>query len=227
MMGKLVSYEHSEGISTITMDDGKVNAMSVPMMQEINAALDQAEEHGSVVILTGREGVFSAGFDLAVFKQGMEPLMEMLRVGARLTERLLSFPLPVVAACSGHGIAMGSFLLMSTDVRIGVDGPFRIGMNEVAIGMTLPYFAVEIARQRLTPAHFSRGTILAEMFSPKEAVDPGFLDRVVTAEQLMVTARETAAALSKLDMPAHAATKLRVRGTALEALRQAISSEFG
>ncbi|MBW2191269.1 MAG: crotonase/enoyl-CoA hydratase family protein [Deltaproteobacteria bacterium] len=226
-MGKLVSYEHSEGISTITMDDGKVNAMSVTMMQEINAALDQAEEHGSVVILTGREGVFSAGFDLAVFKQGMEPLMEMLRVGARLTERLLSFPFPVVAACNGHGIAMGSFLLMSTDVRIGVDGPFRIGMNEVAIGMTLPYFAVEIARQRLTPAYFNRGAILAEMYSPKEAVDPGFLDRVVAADQLMVTARETAIALSKLDMPAHAATKLRVRGTALEALRQAISSEFG
>jgi enoyl-CoA hydratase len=226
-MGKLVSYEHSEGISTITMDDGKVNAMSVTMMQEINAALDQAEKHGSVVILTGREGVFSAGFDLAVFKQGMEPLMEMLRVGARLTERLLSFPFPVVAACNGHGIAMGSFLLMSTDVRIGVDGPFRIGMNEVAIGMTLPYFAVEIARQRLTPAHFNRGAILAEMYSPKEAVDPGFLDRVVAADQLLVTARETAAALSKLDMPAHATTKLRVRGTALEALRQAISSEFG
>ena len=226
-MGKLVSYEHSEGISTITMDDGKVNAMSVTMMREINAALDQAEEDGSVVILTGREGIFSAGFDLAVFKQGMEPLREMLRAGARLAERLLSFPFPVVAACNGHGIAMGSFLLMSTDVRIGVDGPFRIGMNEVAIGMTLPYFAVEIARQRLTPAHFNRGAILAEMYSPKEAVDPGFLDRVVAADQLLVTARETAAALSKLDMPAHATTKLRVRGTALEALRQAISSEFG
>ncbi|MBW1761659.1 MAG: crotonase/enoyl-CoA hydratase family protein [Deltaproteobacteria bacterium] len=226
-MGKLVSYEHSEGIGTITMDDGKVNAMSVTMMQEINAALDQAEEDGAVVILTGRKGVFSAGFDLAVFKQGMEPLMEMLRVGARLTERLLSFPFPVVAACNGHGIAMGSFLLMSTDVRIGVDGPFRIGMNEVAIGMTLPYFAVEIARQRLTPAYFNRGTILAEMYSPQEAVSPGFLDRVVAADQLLVTARETAAALTKLDMPAHAATKLRVRGAALEALRQAITSEFG
>jgi enoyl-CoA hydratase len=226
-MGKLVSYEHSEGIGTITMDDGKVNAMSVTMMQEINAALDQAEEDGAVVILTGRKGVFSAGFDLAVFKQGMEPLMEMLRVGARLTERLLSFPFPVVAACNGHGIAMGSFLLMSTDVRIGVDGPFRIGMNEVAIGMTLPYFAVEIARQRLTPAYFNRGTILAEMYSPQEAISPGFLDRVVASDQLLVTARETAAALTKLDMPAHAATKLRVRGAALEALRQAITSEFG
>jgi len=226
-MGERVSYEHSDGISTITMDDGKANAMSVPMMQAINAALDQAEEQGAVTILTGRDGIFSAGFDLAVFKQGMEPLMEMLRVGARLTERLLSFPFPVIAACSGHGIAMGSFLLMSTDVRIGVEGPFRIGMNEVAIGMTLPYFAVEIARHRLAPTFFDRAAILAEMYSPQEAITPGFLDRVVSPDQLLSTARETAAALAKLDMPAHAATKLRVRGAALEALRQAITSEFG
>ena len=225
-MGKLVSYERSEGVSTITADDGKVNAMSVAIMREINAALDQAEEHRSVVILTGRDGVFSAGFDLAVFKQGMEPLMEMLRVGARLTERLLSFPFPVIAACTGHGIAMGSFLLMSADVRIGVDGPFKIGMNEVAIGMTLPYFAVEIARHRLTPAYFDRAANLAELYSPQEAITPGFLDRVVSSDQLLDTARETASALSKLDMPAHAATKLRVRGPMLEALRQAIASEL-
>jgi enoyl-CoA hydratase len=115
---------------------------------------------------------------------------------------------------------------MSSDARIGADGPFRIGMNEVAIGMTLPYFAVEIARHRLTPAYFDRATILAEMYSPKEAISPGFLDRVVSADQLLEAARETAAALSKLDMPAHAATKLRVRGTVLEALRQAITSEL-
>jgi enoyl-CoA hydratase len=225
-MGKRVSYERSEGVSTIAMDDGKVNAMSVAMMQEINAALDQAQEHESVVILTGRAGVFSAGFDLAVFKQGMEPLMEMLRVGARLAERLLAFPFPVVAACSGHAIAMGSFLLMSSDVRIGTDGAFKIGMNEVAIGMTLPYFAVEIARHRLTTPYFNRAAILAEMYSPQEAVAPGFLDRVTSSDQLLGTARETAITLSKLDMPAHAATKLRVRGPLLEALDQAIISEL-
>jgi enoyl-CoA hydratase len=225
-MGGLISYECSEGISTITMDDGKVNAMSVAMMQEVYAALDKAEEQRSVVILTGRDGVLSAGFDLAVFKQGMEPLMEMLRMGAKLIERLLTFPFPVVTACSGHAIAMGSFLLMSTDARIGADGPFRIGMNEVAVGMTLPYFAVEIARHRLTPADFDRATILAEMFSPQEAIIPGFLDRVVSADELLETAAETATALTKLDMPSHAATKLRVRGTMLEAFRQAVASEL-
>jgi enoyl-CoA hydratase len=225
-MGELVSYEYSEGVSTIAMDDGKVNAMSMAMMQEVNAALDRAEEQRSVVILTGREGVLSGGFDLAVFKQGMEPLMEMLRMGARLLERLLTFPFPVVTACSGHAIAMGSFLLMSTDARIGADGPFRIGMNEVAIGMTLPYFAVEIARHRLTPACFNRATILAEMYSPQEAISPGFLDRVVSADELLATAAEAAATLTKLDMPSHAATKLRVRGTMLDAFRQAVTSEL-
>jgi enoyl-CoA hydratase len=225
-MGKLVSYERSESFSTITMDDGKVNAMSVAMMKEVNAALDQAQEHQSAVILTGREGVFSAGFDLAVFKQGMEPLLEMLRVGARLTERLLSFPFPVVAACTGHAIAMGSFLLMSSDVRIGTDGRFKVGMNEVAIGMTLPYFAVEIARHRLSTPYFHRAAILAEMYSPQEAIAPGFLDRVTSSDQLLGAARETTAALSTLDMPAHAATKLRVRGPMLEALAAAITSEL-
>jgi enoyl-CoA hydratase len=227
MVSERVSYEHSEGVSTITMDDGKVNAMSVAMMEEVNAALDRAEKDKAVVILTGREGLLSAGFDLAVFKQGMEPLMEMLRVGARLNERLLSFPFPVVAACGGHAIAMGSFLLMSCDLRIGVDGPFKIGMNEVAIGMTLPYFAVELARHRLTAPYFDRSAILAEMYSPQDAIAPGFLDRVVSLDQLMDTARESATALSKLDMPAHAGTKLRVRGPMLEALQQAIRAELG
>ena len=226
-MGTRVSYEHSEGISTISMDDGKVNAMSVAMMEEINAALDQAQENGSVVVLTGREGVFSAGFDLAVFKQGLEPLMEMLRAGAKLAERMLSFPSPIVAACSGHAIAMGSFLLMASDVRIGTQGPFKIGMNEVAIGMTLPLFAVEIARYRLNTPYLHRATILAEMYSPEEAIAPGFIDRVAPPEQLLATARETALALSKLDMPSHAATKLRVRGPMLEALARAIKSELG
>ncbi len=225
-MGSSVSYDRAERVSTIAMDDGKANAMSVPMIAEVNAALDQAEKDETVVILTGRQGVFCAGFDLAVFKQGYEPTMEMLRAGAALNERILTFPFPVVAACSGHGIAMGSFLLMCADYRIGIDGPFKIGMNEVAIGMTLPYFAIEIARQRLAPAYFSRATILAELYSPEDAIAPGFLDRVVPPEVLLETARQTATALTELDMKAHHATKLRVRRTALDAIRAMTDAEL-
>lgn len=226
-MSNSVTYEQTEGVSTIVMDDGKVNAMSMSMMGEINAALDRAEQDQAVVILTGKPGVFSAGFDLAVFKQGYEPTMEMLRAGAALNDRILTFPFPVIAACSGHGIAMGSFLLMCADVRIGADGPFKIGMNEVAIGMTLPYFGIEIARQRLTPAYFNRATILGELYSPKEAIAPGFLDRLVAPDDLLDAARQNASVLRKLDMKAHLETKLRVRGSALDALRRMTDAEFG
>jgi enoyl-CoA hydratase len=226
-MGNSVSYERAERVSTIIMDDGKVNAMSMSMMDEVNAALDQAERDEAVVILAGRPGVFCAGFDLVVFKQGHAPTMAMLRAGAALNERILTFPFPVVAACSGHGIAMGSFLLMCADYRIGVEGAFKIGMNEVAIGMTLPYFAIEIARQRLVPAYFSRATVLAELYAPEDAIAPGFLDLVVPQEALLDTAQHTAAMLAQLDMRAHAATKLRVRRSALDALRAMTDAELG
>jgi enoyl-CoA hydratase len=138
----------------------------------------------------------------------------------------LTFPFPIVAACSGHGIAMGSFLLMCADYRIGIEGPFKIGMNEVAIGMTLPYFAIEIARQRLAPAHFNRATILAELYAPEDAIEPGFLDRVVAPDALLDTARQIATALAELDMKAHLATKLRVRRSALDAIRAMTDAEL-
>ena len=122
---------------------------------------------------------------------------------------------------------MGSFLLMCADYRIGVEGAFKIGMNEVAIGMTLPYFAIEIARQRLAPAYFSRATVLAELYAPADAIAPGFLDLVVPQEALLDTAQHTAAMLAQLDMKAHAATKVRVRRSALDALRAMTDAELG
>lgn len=142
-MGDVVTYARSGNVSTIRIDDGKANAMSVPTMLELGSALDRAEADGTVVVLAGREGLFSAGFDLGVFKQGPEPTAHMLRTGAALNARVMTFSAPIVVACTGHAIAMGSFLLMAADFRIGADGPFRIGMNEVSIGMTLPFFAIE------------------------------------------------------------------------------------
>ena len=176
-------------MSTIVIDDGKANAMSVPTMTEINAALDQAREDRTVVVLTGREGLFSAGFDLAVFKQGPGPLGEMLRTGGELNARILSFPQPVIAACTGHAIAMGSFLLLSSDYRVGADGPFRIGMNEVAIAMTLPHFAIEIARQRLAPAYFHR-TVTGDMYGPEDGYTRRFQMRILPEQSAVLPLRK-------------------------------------
>ena len=108
----------------------------------------------------------------------------MVKAGAELALRILSFPSPVVAACQGNAYPMGAFLIMSSDHRIAAEGDYRIGMNEVAIGLTVPRFAIEVARQRLTPAYFSRVVMTAEMFGPAEAVTAGFFDRVVPADRL-------------------------------------------
>jgi enoyl-CoA hydratase len=225
-MGTLVSYEVEDAIATITMDDGKVNAMSRGMLAEINAALDRAEADRAVVVLSGREGIFSAGFDLPVLRAGGEEAVAMVKAGFELAERVLSFPLPVVIACTGHAVAMGVFLLLCGDYRVGAPGSYRLTANEVAIGLTVPRAAVEILRQRLTPAAFNRAVTLAEQFSPANAVEAGFLDQVAEEVEVRELARSIAAELSKLDLDAHAATKQRARKQILLALRAAIDADY-
>lgn len=224
-MGTLVSYTFDDSIAAITMDDGKVNVLSLQMLTELNEALDRALADQAVVVLSGREGRFSAGFDLATLRAGGTEALDMLRAGFELSERILSFPTPVVIACTGHAIAMGVFLLLSGDYRLGAAGAHKITANEVAIGLTMPLAAVEICRQRLAPAHFNRAVILSEVFSPDEAVAAGLLDRVVPAPELHDVAKSLATDLAKLDMNAHAATKLRVRDHALQAIRAAIEAD--
>lgn len=224
-MNELATYSLRESVGTIVMDDGRRNVLSPRMLAELNAALDRAIADRAVVLLSGRAGAFSAGFDLKVLMAGGNEALDMLKAGFELAERLLAFPTPVVIACSGHALAMGVFLLLTGDYRIGADGPYKIGANEVAIGLTMPRAAVEICRQRLAPAHFHRAVISAEIYAPADAVGAGFLDRVVPASALSSVAEDVAAGLAKLDMAAHAATKLRAREGTLKALRAAIEAD--
>ena len=220
----MVFYRCDDAIATITIDDGKVNALSLVALAELNTALDLAERDGAVVVLAGRDGVFSAGFDLPVLRGGGPDALAMLRAGFELAARLLAFPRPVVIACTGHAVAMGVFLLLCGDYRVGATGPDKITANEVAIGLTMPRAAVEICRQRLTPAHFNRAVVLAEAFAPADAVAAGFLDRTVPASSLPEVARSVAAQAATLDPRAHAATKRRARAQALGAVRSAIDA---
>lgn len=223
----MLAYELDAGVATITLDDGKANAMSVAMLQAINAALDRADAAQAAVLLSGRPGIFSAGFDLAVFKREPAEQLQMLELGARLTARLLSYPRPVLAACTGHAIAMGAFLLLSCDVRVGADDPgMRIQVNEVQIGLTLPRFAIEVCRQRLAPARLNLAALTAQSHTPAQALRAGFLDEIVAAPMLAGAARDRAAGLAKLHSGAYAATKQRLRKSSLEALRAAIDEDL-
>lgn len=207
------TYAVADGIATITLDDGKVNALSPATSAEIEERLAQAESDDAIVVLTGREQVFSAGFDLRV---PPEEWPAMVAAGARLAARMLAHPAPVVAACNGSAVAMGAFLLLAADVRIGVQGGHRIGLNEVAIGLTLPWFGVELARHRLTAPYADRCTVTGAILDPEEALRAGFLDRLVAPDALAGAAAGAAADLAKIDRAAHAATKLRTRKDTIE-----------
>jgi enoyl-CoA hydratase len=222
-----VRYEPAGATATIRMDDGKANALSIDMFSALHDAFDRAERERAVVVLTGRAQTFSAGFDLKVFASGdARHIHAMLKIGADLAARILAFPTPVIAACNGNAVAMGAFLLLAADVRIGVEGPFKLGLNEVAIGMTVPKFGVELARQRLTPAYFNRTLTTGQLLSPEQAASAGFLDWAVAPDHFAQAIDETAAALAKINLDAHAATKLRARASSIAAVREAIDSEI-
>lgn len=229
-MSELVSYQletlEKAKVATITMDDGKANGLSPKMIKAINEAFDKADADEALIIFTGREGKFSAGFDLGVFQQGAEALAEMLKGGAELAERIMRYPRPVVVACNGHGLAMGALLLLAADYRIGTLGKFKIGLNEVAIGLTMPAFGCEIARYALTPQYFKRALVNAEIFAPQDSLQAGFLDEVVEPEKLHKRAMEKAVEMSALNMGAFKGTKLGARKDALEALRSSIEKDF-
>jgi enoyl-CoA hydratase len=149
----------------------------------------------------------------------------MLEQGFHLALRLLTHPAPVVVACNGHAVAMGVFLLLSGDYLIGVDGPFRLVANEVAIGLTMPFAAIELCRQRLAPSHFIRVVGLAEVYAPADGVAAGLLDRVVDAADLLEAATTVAAGLARLDRAAHASTKARARHSAVNAIRSGLTMD--
>ncbi len=226
-MANPVTYTRSGLISRIVMDDGKANVMSTSMLVALHAAFDEAERDQTVVILTGRGQTFSAGFDLKVLTGGSAAeVYQMLKAGAELALRILTFSTPVVVACNGHAYPMGAFLILSADLRLAAEGAYRVGMNEVAIGIAVPGFGVEVARQRLTPAYISRCLLTGELLAPPEALTAGFFDRLVPAAELDMAADQAAEALTKISMPAHLDTKLRVRAPAIQAIRAVIDTEI-
>jgi enoyl-CoA hydratase len=222
----LLDYQLNDGIATIRLDDGKVNVMSLDMQAAIGEAVDRADADDAAIVLTGRPGVFSAGFDLATIAAGGPETAAMVIGGFRLAERVLAYPRPVVVACTGHAIAMGTFLMFAGDYRIGPDaGSYKWIANEVAIGLTMPRAAIEMLRLRLTPAACDRAVILSYQFGPADALASGYLDMLVPLDDVVDTATSVARAARSLDARAHAESKLRTRAPALAALAQAIKAD--
>jgi enoyl-CoA hydratase len=214
-----VQYNLEGRVATIRIDDGKRNALSPQVLREIYEALDRAQTDRAIVILTGRESVFSAGFDLNVMKRGGKKAIGMLRSGYALTARVMAYPHPVIAACNGHSFAMGVFLMLSADYVIGCRGEFRISANEVAIGLTMPRVAAAMLHHRLDPAAYQRAVTLSEEFDPGSALNAGFFDELVEPGGLMARAEALAGKFEMLDDGAHTASKRRIRAAVIRKIR--------
>ncbi len=219
-----VNLQLHDTVALISMDDGKANAVNMDLLSALNAALDEAEATAKAVVLMGRPGRFSAGFDLKVLQEASaEEAGALVRAGGAMAERLYGFPLPLVAACTGHAIAMGSFLLLSCDTRIGVHGAFKIGANETAINMVLPVFALELLKARIPADHLTEAAVQGTLYDPEGAVRIGFLDAAVQPDDLIEQAMAVARQLAELPTPAYAGNKRAVRSTTLEAIRASLS----
>lgn len=221
-MNELIQYNASNNHILLTITNGKANAISHEVIDAFNTCLDKAEKVEKPVIITGQPGILSAGYDLKSMTQSPESALELVTKGSKLSHRLLSFSHPVIVACSGHAVAKGAFLLLSADYRLGVEGDFKIGLNEVMIGMTMHNAGIEIAKARLAPVYFERSVSCSEIYNPKDAVTAGFLDKVVPQEHLLPTAFKIAELFSKLNKKAHKETKLKVRKSYLDSLSKAI-----
>ena len=208
----LPTYRLEDSVAVITLDDGKANAFSTAAVSHLESLLDQVEADGArALVIAGRPGRFSAGFNLDEMTASVEGMRALVVAGARLWARIYGLGIPTVAACTGHALAGGALTLLSCDLRIGADVPAKIGLNEVAIGLTLPKFAVEFARDRLVKTAFDAATMGGQVYDVQGALKAGFLDQVVPADDLLPTAMAEARRLGQLRTAAYAGTKQNAR----------------
>ena len=213
-------------VAVLRLDDGKANAMSHEVIDQFHVGLDRAVADARSVAITGRPGRFSAGFDLAVMQSGDKPMQDLVLAGADLFLRIYAHPQPVVAACTGHALAGGALLLLSADTRLGIRGEFKIGLNEVGIGMPLPAFAVELARDRLYTSELTAATVQGRIYDPAGAVDAGYLDRLVDSDDPTEEAVAEARRLGELRSGAVAATKSRLRAATIRRIRATLPDDI-
>jgi len=221
-----IDFQHLGRVGTITLDDGKVNALGPDKWYALEQAFDLAEEKNLIVVIKGREGIFSGGFDLKEIQKGVHEAVELTAQGSRFARRILSFPCPVIGVSTGHCIAMGAFLMLACDYRIGVDGDYKVGLNETMIGMTMHHFGLELARSRLPNNFFNRCVFNAEMFSPMDAVGAGFYDLVVPEKDLEKSVFSAVKEFEGLSISAFKGSKTKGRVDLMKLLDECIEKDL-
>ena len=222
----MITYTLSEqGIAHINLDDGKANALGPAMISNFLEALERADSEAKAVCVSGRPGRFCAGFDLKIMTKSPADAVALLTQGKDLFLKLYSMKVPVIIACTGHAVAGGALLLLCADARIGIEGEFKIGLNEVPIGMTMPKIGVELARDRLDPRKLTESVLLGKLYSPLEGRDVGYLDAVVPPEYLQKAVDSTCVQLAQLSSSAHHGTKMRMRRPTIDLIERTFAED--
>jgi len=222
----LLTYTLEDKVAVVQMDDGKANALSRGMIDQLQAALVRAEGEAGAVVLAGRPERFCAGFDLRVMMSGPEHAKDLLRAGSELLMKLYGATIPLVIACTGHALAGGSLVVLTGDHRVGAKGPFKIGLNEVSIGMPVPVLAMELARDRLLPTELTRATLLAQIYDPEGALRAGYLDALADPGDVLTVARAEATRLAALGRMPFRATKTRLRGKTIAHILSSLDADM-
>ena len=222
-----VSLRKEGKISIITIDDGKANVFGVPMTSALSAALDEIDIKEGAVVIEGRDGMYSAGFDLNVINaDDPDAGRKMTLGGVQVALKAFDFPRPIVAAVTGHAIAMGAIFNMGLDWRIGAKGNFKHGLNEVRAGLVLPIFAIELPRFRLNPRMYQESAFQSRIYSPEEAVEAGFLDEVAEPDKVREAEYQKAEELSSLPNPPYAVSKMRDRAPTKKYVQETLEKDL-
>ena len=208
MTDQIATLTTEGDVSIITLNDGKANVFSPEMSSTVSNLLDHVPGDKGSLVITGRPGIFTAGFDLKIISSGdADAVAAMVKAGFTLLARIYNFPRPVIAACSGHGVALGAFLLCCADYRLGAKGQFIVQANETRNNMSIPTPILEISKSRISKTHWYRAILNAEAYPVEKAIEPGYLDEVTEPDNLMIRAMEVANDLATLGHPHYKLTK--------------------
>lgn len=216
-----VTISERGSVAVVNVDDGANNTLDSNTVNSLLSAFKTVQDHAEAVVLSGRPGSYSNGLDLEVLLAGGEAAHDLLHSGTELILRMVEFPRPLVAACTGHALGAAAVSLLSCDVRVGMAGDFKIGMDWVTLGVPVPDLAVELARIRLSPRHMTLACNTARLYSPDEAVEAGFLDFVTTGDAVEEACEVAADLAERLDTKAFEVTRTTTCRSLTDAIMRA------
>lgn len=214
-----MEFELKSDIAFISIDDGKANVVSHLFVDGMMENLERAEAEAKAVVIHAREGMFSAGFDLKELQKGQAEAAALVGRGMEMLTSLYAHPQPVVAACDGHAIGLGAFILLASDFRLGSAADYNVTLPETAIGMPFTPVLMALIKDRISSAQQTTAVLQSKPFSATEAATSGFLDKVVSRDLLKDETQALAEALIQLPGEIYGINKQDLRSHSLQTMR--------